>query len=69
MAKAKKVKTFKIRRCPKCNSDDVGVVIGLDKKGDWKCRKCDWAGMEIKEEVLKEEEFLKYLDEKGEKIS
>jgi len=63
---SKKEKTFKVRRCQKCNSDDVGVVIGQEKKGEWQCRKCDWTGKEIKEEVLSEEEFMKYLDEKDE---
>ena len=38
--KKKKVsgKTFKIRRCPKCNSDDISVVLGFDEgkgKGEW----------------------------------
>jgi ribosomal protein L37AE/L43A len=69
MAKAKKEKTFKLKRCPSCNSDEIGVVVGLDKKGDWKCRKCDWAGKEIKEDELSEEEFMKYLDEKDEEVN
>lgn len=61
-----KEKTFKLRRCPKCESDEVEVVIGLDKKGEWKCRKCDWTGKDVKEQELSEEEFMKYLDEKDE---
>ena len=66
--KKKGEKTFNLRRCPKCNSDDVGVVVGKEKKGEWQCRKCKWQGKDIKEDELSEEEFMKYLDEKGEKI-
>jgi hypothetical protein len=59
-------KTFKIRTCPKCGSDDVGVEItGEDcKRGkcNWECHKCKWKGQNIKEEVLGEEEFLKRME-------
>ena len=65
--KTKKEKTFKIRKCPKCSSEDVGVVIG--ENGVWECHKCKWKGRDIKEEELTEEEFMKHLDEKGEEIS
>ncbi len=67
----KKEKTFKIRECPKCGSDDVGVVIsGVEGKGkEWECRKCKWKGKDIKEKELTEEEFMKYLDEKGEAVA
>ncbi len=58
---------FKLRRCPKCNSDDVKVVIG--EVGIWQCEKCKWKGKDVKEEELDEEEFMKYLDNKGEKIN
>ena len=58
-------KTFKIRRCPQCNSDEVRVVVGEDSKGLWECNKCKWRGEDIKEEELNEEEFFKYLDKKG----
>ncbi len=60
--KKKTGKTFKIRRCPKCDSDDVGVVIGSEK-GEWECRKCKWKGTDVQEEKLSEEEFMKYMDE------
>ena len=59
-------KTFKIRRCPKCNSDDVSVVLGFDEgkgRGDWECKKCKWIGKNVKELGVSEEEFLK-LEEK-----
>lgn len=65
-------KTFKVRRCPKCKSDQVNVVLtGEEGKGtkEWECRKCKWVGKDIKEEELTEEEFMKYLDEKGEEVS
>jgi hypothetical protein len=65
-------KTFKVRKCPKCGSDNVNVVLtGEEGKGakEWECRKCKWAGKDIKESELTEEEFMKYLDERGEEVS
>ena len=59
-------KTFKVRKCPECGSDNVGVVlIGEEGKSakDWECRNCKWNGKNIKEEELTENEFMKYLDE------
>ena len=64
---AKKAKTFKIRECPECGSDDMSVVIG--EIGVWKCNKCDYKGKDIQERELSEEEFMKYLDEKGEEVA
>jgi Zn ribbon nucleic-acid-binding protein len=61
----KKGKTFKIRRCPKCNSDEVMVVVGEESKGMWECKKCGWKGKDVKEEELDEDKFLEYLYEKG----
>ncbi|MBU2562436.1 MAG: hypothetical protein KKF68_02125 [Nanoarchaeota archaeon] len=69
MKKQKKPKTFKIRKCPKCNSENVGVVVGKDKKGEWECYNCKWSGKNIQEIELGEEDFLKYLDERGEAVS
>ncbi|MCR4327770.1 MAG: hypothetical protein NUV46_04290 [Nanoarchaeota archaeon] len=63
----KKGKTFKVRKCPKCNSYDVSVVIG--EVGVWQCKECKWKGRTPKEEELDEEEFMKYLDEKGEEVA
>ena len=65
--KKKKGKTFKVRECPKCGSDDIGVIIG--DIGKWECHKCDWKGKDVKEKELDEEEFMKYLDEKGEEVA
>jgi len=69
-------KTFKIRECPKCGSDDVGLVlsnIDSEEAGStgkqWECKKCKWRGRDIVEKELSEEEFMKYLDEKGEEVS
>lgn len=55
-----KQKTFKLKKCPKCNSDDVKVVVG--ETGVWECKKCGWKGRDIKEKELNEEEFMKHLD-------
>ncbi|MBU3906957.1 MAG: hypothetical protein KKA64_01770 [Nanoarchaeota archaeon] len=69
--KKEKGKTFKIRVCPECNSDEVNVVLGEEEgksRGEWECRKCDWVGKEIKEEELSEDEFMKYLDEQDKKM-
>ena len=64
-----KEKTFKIKECPKCKSDEVGVIItGEECRGgkcDWECRKCKWVGTNIVEKELTEDEFMKYLDEKN----
>tara|TARA_Y100000034_G_scaffold46233_1_gene56851 strand:+ start:3327 stop:3527 length:201 start_codon:yes stop_codon:yes gene_type:complete len=65
--KTKKEKTFKMRKCPKCNNEDVGIIIG--ENGIWECHKCKWKGRDIKEEELTEDEFMKHLDEKGEEVS
>jgi len=67
-------KTFKIRECPKCKSDNVGVVIsGSDSETgggkEWECRKCKWKGKDIIEKDLTEDELMKYLDKKGEGIA
>ena len=73
-SKTKKDKTFKIKICPKCGSDDVHVVLSNSNSeeggGDeWECKKCGWRGTDIKEKELTEEEFMKYLDEKGEEVA
>src|SRR3989338_1419706 len=62
-------KAFKIRKCPKCGSDDMGVVIGKEEgegTGEWECHKCKWVGKNVKEEEISEEEFLS-IAEKEEK--
>jgi len=65
--KKKKGKTFKVRRCPECDSDGLRVKIG--EIGVWECPKCNFSGKKVKEEELDEEEFMKYLDEKGEEVA
>ena len=65
-------KTFKTRECPKCGSDEVGVVLvgeGGKSAKNWECRKCKWKGIDVKEAELSEDEFMKYLDERGEEVS
>ena len=65
-------KTFKFRKCPKCDSDDVVVVIGGEEgKGSkgWECKKCDWKGTDVQKQELNEDEMMKYLDEKGEEVT
>jgi ribosomal protein L37AE/L43A len=63
----KKGKTFRLRRCPECSSDELSVVIG--EIGLWECRNCSWKGENVKDDELTEEEFMKYLDEKGEEVA
>jgi len=66
--KKSKEKTFNLRRCPKCSSDNVGIVLtGEEGKSarEWECKKCKWHGKNIGEEELTEDEFMKYLDESG----
>jgi ribosomal protein L37AE/L43A len=68
----KEEKTFKIRICPKCKSDDVKVVLtGEEGKGarEWECRKCKWEGKNVEYKELSEDEFMIYLDEKGEEVA
>lgn len=70
----KKGKTFKVRECPKCGSDDVGLVLSnsdAEEGGgkEWECRKCKWCGSEVKTKELDEDEFMKYLDERGEEVA
>jgi len=65
-------KTFKVRECPKCKSDEVGVVLTGEegkKAREWECKKCGWIGTNIDEKELTEDEFMKYLDEKGEEVA
>jgi len=67
-------KTFKLRECPKCGSDNVGVVLsGNDSEEgggkEWECKKCEWTGGNIKDKELTEDEFMVYLDEKGEEVA
>ncbi|MFH1365170.1 MAG: hypothetical protein ABIH28_01130 [archaeon] len=63
-----KARTFKIRKCPKCKSKDVSVFLGIEEgkgRGEWECKKCKWRGKDIVEEEVNEEEFLKFLEGKG----
>jgi len=60
---------FKIRECPKCGSDDVGIVLSNSDAEDasgtgkeWECRKCKWKGSDIIKKDLTEEELMDYMD-------
>ncbi|PIO08468.1 hypothetical protein COU59_01635 [Candidatus Pacearchaeota archaeon CG10_big_fil_rev_8_21_14_0_10_34_12] len=67
----KKGKTFKVRECPKCGSDNVNVLLTGEEgkgKGEWECKNCRWQGKNIKEKELEEDEFMKYLDDRGEEV-
>jgi len=75
-SKTKKGKTFKIRECPKCGSDDVGIVLsGSDSEEEsstgkeWECHKCKWKGMNVEEKELTEDELMEYLDKKHEEVA
>ena len=60
-------KTFKVKKCPKCGSGKVRVVLGGEEgKGSkgWECEACKWQGKNIEEEELDEEKFLKFIEEK-----
>jgi len=70
--KTKEEKVFKLRLCPKCGSDNVNVVLtGEEGKGTkgWECKKCKWTGKNIEEKELTEDEFMEYLDKKGEEVA
>lgn len=67
--KRKKGKTFKVKKCPKCGSDDVGVLLsGSDSEegggNEWKCHKCKWKGEDIIKKELTEDELMEYMDSK-----
>ena len=66
----KKGKTYKVRNCPKCGGDVKIVLVGEGKTADnWECHKCKWKGRDVKIDELTEDEFMKYLDEKGEEVA
>ncbi|MEK6833434.1 MAG: hypothetical protein AABY32_05280 [Nanoarchaeota archaeon] len=70
--KQKEGKTFKIRECPKCKSDEVKVLLtGEERKnrGEWECRKCGWTGKNIVERELGEDELMEHLDKKGVEVA
>ena len=74
--KKKEGKIFKIRECPKCSSDDVGLVLSnsdteeeSNTGRDWKCNKCKWQGSDVNVKELNEDELMKYLDEKNEEVA
>jgi len=70
--KSRAEKVFKLRLCPKCRSDNVNVVLtGEEGKGtkEWECKKCKWVGKNIEEKEVTEDEFMEYLDKRGEEVA
>jgi hypothetical protein len=72
----KENKKFKIKVCPKCGSDNVGITLSnLDSEEEsntgkqWECKKCKWIGGNIKEKELTEEELMEHLDRRGEEVA
>ena len=72
----KEGKTFKMKVCPKCGSDDVAITLSnLDSEEEsntgkqWECKKCKWTGGNIKEKELTEDELMVHLDKKGEEVA
>ena len=68
--KKPKGKTYKIKICPKCKGDNVGVVLSEsdNEEGggkDWECRKCKWKGRDIQEKEIGEDEFLEKFGEEN----
>lgn len=64
-----KEKTFKVKTCPNCKSDNVQVIVEKETKGMWECRKCKWKGKDIIEKELNEDELMAYMDSKGEEVA
>lgn len=72
----KKGKGIKVKICPKCGSEDVCVVLsGNDTEEEsntgkeWECRECKWKGVDVDYKELSEDEFMEYLDKRGEEIA
>lgn len=72
----KQGKTFKIKVCPKCKSDDVAITLSnMDFEEEsntgkqLECKKCKWVGTDIKEKQLTEDELMEFLDKKGEEVA
>ncbi len=60
----KKQKKFIVRSCPKCKSDNIGIIIG-GQMGMWECKDCGFRGPSFLEREMNEEEFLEYEEKKG----
>ena len=60
--KKKEGKKYKVKKCPKCGSTEVHIVlVGEEgkKPENWECRACKWKGRNIEEKEMSEDEFLK----------
>ena len=61
-------KKYRVKKCPKCGSTEVSVVLtGEEGKGarEWECKACKWRGRIIEEKELTEDEFLEHLGRMG----
>ncbi len=72
----KQEKTFKIKICPKCGSNNVAIKLSnMDFEEEsntgkqWECKSCKWTGTEIEEKELTEDGLMKFLDEIGEDVA
>ena len=58
-------KIFKLKKCPKCKSTEISIVlVGEEGKraDNWECKKCKWKGRNVLVEEVGEEEFLEALE-------
>lgn len=74
--KKEREKSFSIKVCPKCKSDDVEISLSnLDFEEEsntgktWECKKCKWKGENVKDKTLSEDELMEHLDKKGEEVA
>jgi hypothetical protein len=46
-------------------------LTGEEGKGakEWECKKCKWSGKNIEEKEVTEDEFMEYLDKRGEEVA
>lgn len=54
-------KTFKLRVCPKCDSNKVNIVlVGEEgkKPNEWECKNCKWKGSDINIKEVTADELL-----------
>jgi hypothetical protein len=67
--KSKSSRKIKVRECPKCGSDNVGLVLinsDAEEGGgkEWECEDCKWKGEDIRSKEMSEDEFIEYMEKK-----
>lgn len=60
-------KKYKLKKCPKCGSNSVSVVIG--EIGLWQCMSCTWDGENIETVKVTEKEYLIFSEQKNGEIN